>query len=195
MRLRKYSGRISFVPAPGFESYGMPCNESGYGKPDLSNQSLEEVKVQQHGYQGPNVSLDDLEWRAIDGPFVGIWLHNVPWGSEDVKAAPNAEFSDGCLDLVIIRDCTNLSLLALMTKLNDGSHVKSPSVLYLKVKALLLEPGQRLDEPTKGGIIDSDGEVLARGEGTYKYELGGLMTYAPMQITVDQGLATLFSPR
>ncbi|XP_042483538.1 sphingosine kinase 2-like isoform X2 [Macadamia integrifolia] len=195
MRLRKYSGRISFVPAPGFEAHGMPCNVSGHGKLDLRNQSLEEVKVQQQSYQGPMVSLDDLEWRAIDGPFVGIWLHNVPWGSEDAMAAPNAKFADGFLDLVVIKDCPNLSLLALMSKLNDGSHVKSPYVLYLKVKALLLEPGQRVNEPTKGGIIDSDGEVLARGEGTYKYEQGGLMAYAPMQITVDQGLATLFFPR
>ncbi|KAJ4981051.1 hypothetical protein NE237_031888 [Protea cynaroides] len=195
MRLRKYNGRISFVPAPGFEAYGTPCNKSGYNKLDSSNQNLEAARVQQPGYQGPNVSFDDSEWRAIDGPFVGLWLHNVPWGSEDTMPAPNAKFADGYLDLVIIKDCPNLSLLSLMTKLNDGSHVKSPFVSYLKVKALLLEPGQQSNDPSKGGIIDSDGEVLARGDRTYQYERGALMAYAPMQITIDQGLATLFSAR
>lgn len=43
------------------------------------------------------------------------------------------QFSDGYLDLILIRDCPQLSLLSLMTGLNNGSHVKSPYVMYLKV--------------------------------------------------------------
>lgn len=62
------------------------------------------------------------------------------------------------------------------------------------MKAFRLEPGQRVGEPTKGGIIDSDGEVLARGERTYKCEQVAMMAYGPIQMTVDKGLATLFSP-
>ena len=65
----------------------------------------------------------------------------------------------------------------------------------LQVKAFILEPGPRTDDPAKGGIIDVDGEVLARGNGVYKYEQKTLMVYDKLQITVDQGLATLFSPR
>ncbi|KAF8413970.1 hypothetical protein HHK36_001967 [Tetracentron sinense] len=178
IHLRKYTGRVSFVPAPGYEAYG----ELGHqkvectSKLDISCQSQEDtVKVQQHGYRGPSIFLENLEWRTIDGPFVS--------------------FSDGSLDLIIIRDCPKSSLLMLMAKLNDGSHVKSPYVLYLKVKAFILEPGQRSEDPMKGGIIDSDGEVLARGEGTYKCEQKDLMAYETIQMTVDQGLATLFSPR
>lgn len=43
------------------------------------------------GYQGPKVDMKSLNWRKIDGPFVSIWLHNVPWGGEDTLAAPDAE--------------------------------------------------------------------------------------------------------
>lgn len=64
----------------------------------------------------------------------------------------------------------------------------------LQVKALILEPGPLTEDPTKGGIIDSDGEVLARGKGAYKCDQKTLMAYDKLQITVDQGLATLFSP-
>ncbi|TKY71630.1 Sphingosine kinase 2 [Spatholobus suberectus] len=46
----------------------------------------------------------------------------------------------------------------------------------------------------KEGIIDSDGEVLAWGKRTYKCEQKALMAYDKLQITVDQGLATLFTP-
>lgn len=62
------------------------------------------------------------------------------------------------------------------------------------MKAFILEPGSQIQDPTKEGIIDSDGEVLARGKGTYKCDQKSLMAYDKLQITVDQGLATLFSP-
>uniref|UniRef100_A0A2N9GPW4 YegS/DAGK C-terminal domain-containing protein n=1 Tax=Fagus sylvatica TaxID=28930 RepID=A0A2N9GPW4_FAGSY len=197
LHLRQYDGCISFVPAPGFEAYGEPTSYHGKstGKHDSCSPSEEKsVKVRHHGYQGPNIDLENLEWRSISGPFVSVWLHNVPWGGEETMAAPDAKFSDGYLDLILIRDCPQLSLLSLMTGLNNGSHVKSPYVMYLKVKAFFLEPGPRTKDPTKEGIIDSDGEVLARGKGTYKCDQKTPMAYDKLQITVDQGLATLFSP-
>jgi len=43
------------------------------------------------------------------------------------------QFSDGYLDLILVRDCPQLSLLSLMSELNHGNHVKSPYVMYLKV--------------------------------------------------------------
>ncbi|XP_050290569.1 sphingosine kinase 1-like [Quercus robur] len=197
LHLRQYNGCVSFVPAPGFETYGEPTSypNKSTGKPDSCNPSEEEsIKVRHHGYQGPNIDLENLEWRTISGPFVSVWLHNVPWGSEGTLAAPDAKFSDGYLDLIIMRDCPQLALMSLMTGLNDGSHVKSPHVTYLKVKAFVLEPGPQTKEPTKEGIIDSDGEVLARGKGTYKCDQKAPMAYDKLQIAVHQGLATLFSP-
>lgn len=65
----------------------------------------------------------------------------------------------------------------------------------LQVKAFILQPGSRTNDPTKGGIIDVDGEVLARGKGTYKCEEQTLMSYDKLLIKVDQGLATLFTPK
>ncbi|GMP74839.1 hypothetical protein CsSME_00032122 [Camellia sinensis var. sinensis] len=194
--LREYNGSISFVPAPGFEAHGEPSEQKGefMGK-DICNPSHDESsKIQKCGYQGPRDDSENLNWRKINGPFVSVWLHNVPWGAENTKAAPDAKFSDGYLDLIIIRSCPKCALLSLMTELNNGNHVKSPHVLYLKVKAFVLEPGPRVDDATKEGIIDSDGEVLARGKGTYNSDQKALMDYKKLQITVDQGLATLFTP-
>ncbi|GMN50902.1 hypothetical protein TIFTF001_020067 [Ficus carica] len=148
--LRKYNGRVSFVPAPGFEAYGKPRNDKS---------------------------------EATDKQNIS--------GSSGVKPV---KFSDGYIDLIITRDCPKLPLLSLMTEMNNGNHVNSPYVMYLKVKAFILEPGPQAENPTKEGIIDSDGEVLARGKGTYKCDQKTLMAYDKIQLTVDQGLATLFSP-
>lgn len=145
------------------------------------------------------------------------------------------QFSDGYLDLIIIKNCPKLPLLSMLSELNKGGHVKSPYLTYLKVwssirfssiffvaltlsfengvhwffritkltfvscnklqvKAFSLQPGTRTNNLEKEGIIDSDGEVLARGKGTYKSEQKTLMAYNKLQITVDQGLATLFTP-
>ncbi|XP_071689649.1 sphingosine kinase 2-like isoform X2 [Rutidosis leptorrhynchoides] len=188
LRLRKYNGCISFVPAPGFEDVGEPMS--------LGVEScIEPLKACEHGYQGPNkVDLERLRWRKLNGPFISIWLHNVPWGAEHTMAAPDAKFDDGYIDLIVMRDCPKLALVSLMSEMNNGKHVRSPHVVYIKVKAVVLEPGSRTNDSTKEGIIDSDGEVLARGKGTYKCHLKSLMVYNKLQIVMDQGLATLFTP-
>ncbi|KAK9082172.1 hypothetical protein Syun_031621 [Stephania yunnanensis] len=147
INLRKYNGRLFFVPAPGYEEYGKATNEIKKFMGNLDTQDQCQVDtLKQHCYGGPDICLEALEWRSVDGPFISVWLHNVPWGSEDTMAAPHAQ-----------------------------------------VKAFILEPGQCVGDPSRGGIIDSDGEVLARGEGTYKYGKNDLMKYGPVQITVDQG--------
>ncbi|KAJ6292469.1 hypothetical protein OIU78_024611 [Salix suchowensis] len=188
LSLRQYSGRISFVPAPGFEAYGEPTRYNGEfaSKHSINPGQEQPVKAEQYSYQGPDVDLTNLEWRTINGPFISVWLHNVPWGGDNTMAAPDAKFADGNLDLILIKDCPKLGLLALMTSLSNGGHVKSPHVLYLKVKAFILEPGQLTKDPTRGGIIDVDGEVLARGNGTYKHGQKTLMAYDKLQITVDR---------
>ncbi|VFQ88998.1 unnamed protein product [Cuscuta campestris] len=182
--LRRYNGCIRFLAAPGYEVHGEPIK-----LPDVCSGD-----GPKSGYCGPTVYPHNSNWRKIDGPFISVWLHNVPWGAEHTMAAPDAHFSDGYLDLVLIKDCPKLALLSLLSELNNGGHVKSPHVLYIKVKAFVLEPGSVVDDPSKGGIIDVDGEVLARGRRTYKCEKKTLMAYDRLHIGVDQGLASIFSP-
>ncbi|XP_039130660.1 sphingosine kinase 2-like isoform X6 [Dioscorea cayenensis subsp. rotundata] len=199
VNMRKYHGNVQFVPAAGYEVYGEPLDRNESCKDEVPEQTCGvAARVQQCGYTGPKISLEDLEWKSVNGPFILVWLNNVPWSGEDVMPAPEAKFSDGFLDVVIVKDCPKTAFLSLMLKMNDGSHVKSRYVMYLKVKAFRLRPGQRVGNPDKGGIIDSDGEVIARGEGTYECSLQetDLMTYGPpIQMTVDKGLATIFSPK
>lgn len=185
------------MPAPGFEAFGEPTSYTGKftGKDNNQGQSeADYIKLRKSCYRGPDINLENLNWRALNGPFVSVWLHNVPWGSQGALAAPDAKLSDGCLDLILVKNCPKLALLSLMSELSSGSHVKSPYVTYLKVKALILEPGSRVTKPDKEGIIDVDGEVLASGKGTHKFNKTTLMAYDQLQITMDQGLATIFTP-
>lgn len=195
-QLRKYNGRIHFVPASDYEDYTEKISQEVSSTLDVPfcSSSKKQTDALESGYMGPNIALENMNWRTIEGPFISVWIQNVPWGSEGSMPAPSAKFSDGCLDVILIKDCPKLSLLSIMPELSNGNHVKSPHVLYFKVKSFILEPGSRTKDPTKGGIIDSDGEVLARGNGTYKCDEKSLMSYDNIQITIDQSLATLFCP-
>lgn len=87
------------MPAPGFEDYGVPTSYSGESINGMnvgSSSQEQPIKARQYGYQGPDVSLEDLGWRTINGPFISVWLHNVPWGGEDTLAAPDAKVSLFC---------------------------------------------------------------------------------------------------
>ncbi|KAJ6815728.1 sphingosine kinase 1-like isoform X1 [Iris pallida] len=194
VKLRRYHGHVQFVPAPGYEMYGDPIQHGGDFKEDRGI-SKQKAQRSQGGYEGASCS-ESWEWRSLDGPFISVWLNNVPWAGVKFMPAPEAKFSDGYLDVVLVQDCPKAALISLLTKMADGTHIKSPHVMYFKVKAFKLEPGQRVGNPKKGGIIDSDGEVLARGEGTYQYhQKEDLMAYGPIQMTLDNGLATIFTPR
>ncbi|CAM0906284.1 unnamed protein product [Alopecurus aequalis] len=202
VNLRRYNGRILFVPAPGYEKFGDPvekttsCESNGASNAiegDISNVCNDETCT----YSGPSVTEADLEWRSLNGPFVNAWISNIAFASEGVMIAPQAQFADGYLDAAIIKDCPRSVVLGLMLRMKDGSYIESPYVEYFKVKALRIEPGLRVGSSTIGGIIDSDGEVLARGDmARTGDEPEHLMAYGPpIQLTVDQGLATIFSPR
>lgn len=88
MNLRKYHGHVHFIPAPGYESYGEPVNQIDGCKCDLL---LSKQDRQGSGYQGPEVSFEKLDWRSLDGPFISVWVNNVPFSAEDYMPAPKAE--------------------------------------------------------------------------------------------------------
>jgi hypothetical protein len=71
-----------------------------------------------------------------------------------------------------------------------------PCCDFLQVRSFKLSSGPLVGNPKKGGIIDVDGEVIARGEGTYgKSQHQDVMAYGPpIQLTVHQALATVYCP-
>ena len=91
--MRKYHGNVQFVPASGYEVYGesMDWNESCKDEVPEQTCGVAARRVQQCGYTGPKISLEDLEWKSVNGPFILVWFNNVPWSVEDVMPAPEAK--------------------------------------------------------------------------------------------------------
>lgn len=97
-------GCVYFVPAPGFEAHGNPTSYPGNSTSKGSNSypiDMEPGKLQRLGCQGPAINLENLSWRVLNRPFVSVWLHNVPWGAENTKAAPDAKVGFLCQNLCL----------------------------------------------------------------------------------------------
>jgi sphingosine kinase len=100
LNLRRYNGRILFVPAPGYEEVGDPVDQAtGYETNGFSTGFQDDGRTGSNGetcgYVGPSIKEAEagLRWRSLNGPFVSVWLGNVPFASEDAMAAPKAEAS------------------------------------------------------------------------------------------------------
>lgn len=91
MNLRKYCRSIQFVPALGYEAYGEPIKQ-------VKNSTVESAqqngKSHRSSYPGPSVGFQASDWRFLDGPFIAVWINNVPWAAEDVMAAPEAKVTE-----------------------------------------------------------------------------------------------------
>ena len=91
--LRKYNGRVHFVPASGYEDYTEKISQKVSSIQDVpfSILNIKQTDGQASGHVGPDIDLKNMNWRTIEGPFVSVWVHNVRWGSEKALAAPNAQ--------------------------------------------------------------------------------------------------------
>ncbi|XP_013398402.1 sphingosine kinase 1 isoform X2 [Lingula anatina] len=108
-------------------------------------------------------------WVTIEDNFVTVVAAYESHLGPDIIIAPEATFNDGIIHLMFAKaGISRSSLLKLFLSMENGSHVNSPDIEIIKVKAFRLEP------ITPGGVIAIDGEKVK---------------YGPIQAQVLPGLA------
>jgi diacylglycerol kinase (ATP) len=85
-----------------------------------------------------------------------------------MRIAPDADPSDGLLDLVLVRRVSKLRLLGVFPRVYRGRHVGHPAVSIARVERLSVE----LDPAQP---INADGEGLGSTSG------------APLEVSVERG--------
>ena len=93
--------------------------------------------------------LDD---EVIDDDFVFIIACNTIHTGKAMRIAPNSEFDDGQIDLIIVRQTSKIELLKLFPKLFTGEHVKSKLVEYRQVQKFSIIPNEN-------SSLNIDGEL------------------------------------
>jgi diacylglycerol kinase (ATP) len=58
-------------------------------------------------------------------------------------AAPKARFSDGLLDMVILKDSGSLKMLDDFINIKDGNYVNEPDIIYRQAKKVSIKSKER----------------------------------------------------
>jgi diacylglycerol kinase family enzyme len=91
----------------------------------------------------------------VDGPIFNVAMANGRFFGGGMMIAPNANLSDGVLDVVCLGDMRRTEALALSSKIYKGTHVSSPNVLVTRGAEIEAEPARRAQKV----LLDMDGET------------------------------------
>jgi sphingosine kinase len=132
LRLRRYTGKLSFLPAT---------------KPRTESETLMRFK---------DLKTVPEDWKTVSTVFTYFMAMNAPWAASDFLVAPKARLNDGAIDLVWIEDASRRNLVRVLLDTESGNYVKEPWVKYEKVEAFILEP----TPGEHSQILNVDGEKI-----------------------------------
>lgn len=114
--------------------------------------------------------LIDGEPRVQTAMFIAVG--NAGWFGGGMQACPNADITDGLLDLTVIHPVSRLTLLRLLPSIYTGRFVKDPAVELLRAREV---------------VVDGDG-LFAMADGE---ELGSV----PLSLRAVRDCLTVYAPR
>ncbi|XP_033736835.1 sphingosine kinase 1-like [Pecten maximus] len=130
----------------------------------------------------PNVSCSLLppldkpvpaHWVKVKGDFLTVLATYQPYLGPDNLFAPDARLNDGCIHLLFIRaGITKKTLLDIFLSIDEGNHINSPYVEYVKVSAFRLTP----DDLSVGNLmVDGEHVDMAPIQGQIFPQMGRIM--------------------
>jgi sphingosine kinase len=99
----------------------------------------------------------DPRWLVLEDDFAMVWVMQTSHASTSMYTGPGATLNDGVFTVLVVRNCSRLTLLKIMIEMETGNHVKIPELEVYKAKAYRLEP------LTDEGLYSLDGERIEYG--------------------------------
>ena len=91
--------------------------------------------------------MDD---EAINEDALFFLALNTVYTGKGMKMAPEADFTDGLIDIIMFKSATKLQVVNIFLKLFSGKHIFDPRVTYKQVESFRLE--------SEGDDLNIDGE-------------------------------------
>ena len=80
-----------------------------------------------------------MDGQQINEDVLFFLALNTIYTGNGMKMAPNADFSDGLIDIIMFKNATKLEVLGIFLKLFSGNHIHDPKVTYKQVKGFSIE--------------------------------------------------------
>jgi len=112
--------------------------------------------------------------ELYEGLGILLSVCNGPRTGGLFQMAPQADFADGYFDYVFAPDLSKATVLTLLPRLLNGTHINHPRVVYGRARRINIECNP-------GTPIHADGELIAEAETKIDYELlpGKMTMLAP----------------
>lgn len=166
MKLRQYRGHLTYMPYLDTHPETVEMDGVKHDKPVL--QYINDV----------NADSQPEGWSIVDADFTYFMAMNVTHCSTDFLVAPNAQLSDGTLDLVWVESGNRTQMLKILLDTESGAYVKEPWTRQCKCRAFILSPDTV--HGRRKGNMDVDGE---------------LVPYSPIAVEVLSSYARLIVPK
>ncbi len=103
-------------------------------------------------YQNQEVSLI-IDGEVVDGKVCTVLISNGKYGGGGMMAAPEADLTDGLLDVLIIGNLTKGDLLRSLPRIYQGTHLSHPKVTLKRAREVEVRSARPLP-------LQADGELL-----------------------------------
>jgi diacylglycerol kinase (ATP) len=100
------------------------------------------------------ISIDDGHENILTKMTMGV-IANGKFLGGGFKAAPKANISDGLLDIVILKESSNLEMIENFLNIKDGDYTNEGDVFYRQAKKVAIKSKENRDIP-----ITIDGEPI-----------------------------------
>jgi diacylglycerol kinase (ATP) len=104
------------------------------------------------------ISIDDGRESILTKVTMCI-IANGKFLGGGFKAAPNADVSDGLLDIVILKDSNSLEMMSDFINIKKGTYDKEDDVLYIQAKKVLIKPKEE-EKKRRDVTVTIDGEPI-----------------------------------
>lgn len=103
---------------------------------------------------------------------LNLSVANAPFSGGGVPLAPQADFSDGLMDVVVVERRSTVALAGLLPRVLSGTHLDAEGVTYLRARELTLHS-------TPDMPFSIDGEVHEVGPSRFRVLHGALRVVVP----------------
>jgi len=104
-----------------------------------------------------------VDQKEIQTEAFMVAIANAKYYGGGIKIAPEADFRDGLLDIILVKDITKAKIIKFLPKAVQGKHMGLEEVTLLRAKTVDLYS----EEPV---FLNIDGELEARREAHFKLE-------------------------
>jgi diacylglycerol kinase (ATP) len=111
---------------------------------------------------------------VADGRFLLFAVGNCRRTGGGNWLTPEADLTDGLLDLCLVREMSRVDFLRLLPDLRAGNHVDNPNVIYRQIPDLTLESDEELS-------VNADGEPMKGRRFRYRLSSAKLRVRVPRE--------------